>query len=334
MALPSALRILLTGGAGFVGAHFVEHLIKHTDWHIVVFDRLTYAGDLNRLREIHAFTHPHLTVLTADFNQPIVGNLIEEIGPVDYIWHLGAETHVDNSIRDPHLFVHSNVLGTLHLLNFARHCPSLKAFYYFSTDEVFGPAPPGHAFSEDDRHAPGNPYAATKSAAEALVHAYRNTYGLPAVITRSMNIFGERQHHEKYIPLCVRKLLLGETVYIHASPDRHTSGSRFYIHARNVAAAYIHLIEHGDIGEDYHIVGECELSNLSLAHTIAEFMDRPLHYELVDFHSSRPGHDLRYALDGQKLARLGWCPPKTFSASLEQTVRWMTTHPRWLGLTP
>jgi dTDP-glucose 4,6-dehydratase len=323
------MNILITGGAGFIGHHFVEHLVKHTDARIVVLDRLTYASTWDRLRDVQCFTADRVTCLAGDFAQPINGGLASEIGPVDTILHLGAETHVDLSITDPLRFIRANVLGTHHVLSFAASAGA--RLFYFGTDEVFGPAPGMTAYKEDDRHRPTNPYAATKSAGEMLVRAYGNTFGVSYVITRCMNVFGERQHPEKFIPLVIRKVLRGETVTIHADPSRTRAGSRFYIHARNVAAAYLHLMHlNGTDGQDFHIVGEREVDNLTLAKMIAEMIGKPLRYELVDFHSSRPGHDLRYGLDGSKLAAVGWTPPVSFEQSLERTVKWFIDNKRWL----
>lgn len=330
------MRILITGGAGFVGHHFVEHFLKNTNADIIVFDKLNYAAlGFDRLRDIEAFDAKRVTVLTADFCYPFTVGVRQEIGEVDYILHLGAESHVDNSIENPEPFVHSNVLGTMHVLDFALTLPRLKCFFYFSTDEVFGPAPVGTDYKEEDRHNPTNPYSATKSGGEMLVKCYRNSYGLPAIITRSMNIFGERQHPEKFIPKAINAVLNGSTLTIHSNSAKTKAGSRFYIHARNVADAYGFLmskLEAGDslTGEDFHITGEREVDNLEMAQFIAKVIGKPLKYEMVDFHSSRPGHDLRYSLDGTKIFSLGWKMPKTFEDSLEKTIRWFLEHDRWL----
>lgn len=326
-------RILVTGGAGFVGHHLCEHLLKNTDHDLIVLDRLTYASNWDRLRDVKVFDERRVKCLAADFTKPINGGLEDEIGHIDVIMHLGAETHVDNSITNPLSFIEANVIGTHWILDFAKRKGA--HLMYFGTDEVFGPAPAGVAYKEDDRHAPGNPYAASKSAGEMLMMSYGNTFQIPYTITRCMNIFGERQHPEKFIPLVLQKVLAGDVVTIHSDPTRTQAGSRFYIHARNVAAAYLHLLEnhikYGKTGEVYHIVGEREVDNLTLAKMIADIVGKPLNYEMVDFHSSRPGHDLRYALDGTKLAKAGWTPPMMFEVSLEKTVKWFMANPRWLG---
>lgn len=330
------MKILLTGGAGFIGHHFTEHLLKSTDWKIFILDRLSYASNgLERLRDINVFDEKRVFVFTADFTKPIEEGLQQEIGQVDYIVHMGAETHVDNSILDPRKFVYANVVGTLEVLEFARRQKNLKKFIYFSTDEVFGPAPEGVAYKEWDRYNSGNPYAATKAGGEELCLAYANTYKLPIIITHTMNVFGERQHPEKFIPKVVQKVRAGETVTIHANKEKTKAGSRFWIHARNVSAAMIFLLnnetKHGD---KYNIVGEKEVDNLTLARLIAKILGTELTYEMVDFHSSRPGHDLRYALDGEKMRGMGWEIPRSFESSLESTIRWMISpeHKRWLHL--
>lgn len=320
------MRILVTGGCGFVGHHFIEHLIKNTDWQIVVLDSLTYASSgFDRLRDIEVFDDKRVEVLSSDFTKPFPIGLRNEIGDVDYIVHMGAETHVDNSIKDPEPFVMSNVVGTMRVLEFAKRLNNLKLFVYFSTDEVFGPAPKGVFYKEWDRYDSSNPYAATKAGGEELVLAYANTYNLPVLITHTMNVFGERQHPEKFIPLCINKISSERVVSIHASQDKKHSGSRCWIHARDVASALLFCIKNCNINisrrDKINIVGE-EKSNLDIAKFIARELNKTLNYAMVDFHSSRPGHDLRYALDGTKLRDLGFKYPKGLEESLRKTIKW------------
>lgn len=325
--------VMVTGGCGFVGHHIVEHLLKNTDWRIVVVDKLTYASSgFDRLRDIEAFDDSRVTVLTADIGSEMCVGVCKEAGDVNYVLHLAAESHVDNSIENPEPFVRSNVLGTMHLLNYARHLDSLERFVYFSTDEVFGPAPPGIQYKEWDRYKSSNPYAATKAGGEELAIAYANTYKLPIIVTHCMNIFGERQHPEKFIPMVIKKVLTGDTVTIHADPTCTRAGTRYYIHARNVADAIMFLLSNSSPGEKYNIVGENEVSNLDMANTIAGLLGKSLHYEMVNFHESRPGHDLRYALDGSKMQSMGWTLPKSFEDSLAKAVQWYVDNPRWLEL--
>jgi len=323
--------VLITGGAGFIGHHLVEHILRNTDWEIVTLDRLDCSGNLGRLPEIRDWDKHRSRVrfVWHDLKAPISHQIAHQIGPVNIILHLAAGTHVDRSIEDPTLFVMDNVLGTVNLLEYARRLP-LQRFLYFSTDEVFGPAPEATAYKEWARYNSGNPYAATKAGAEELCVAYANTYRVPVLITHCMNVFGERQHPEKWIPKLIRAVRDGTTVKIHADPTKTKPGSRFYIHARNVAAAVLFVLEHGEPGDKYNIVGEREVDNLELAELVAKHVGRKLSYELVDFHSSRPGHDLRYALDGSKLAAMGWKLPVAFEKSLERVVTWTLEHPRWL----
>lgn len=330
------MRVLVTGGCGFIGSHVCEHLLRNTDWQLVLLDRLTYASNgFQRIRENGVYQSRRTTLFSHDCSQPIPKGLAEEIGQFDYILHLAAETHVDNSIENPRPFVIANVMGTLEMLEFARTQRSLKRFVYFSTDEVFGPAKEGIFFKEWDRYNSTNPYSAAKAGGEELCLAWANTYGVPVVISHCMNVFGERQHVEKFIPGTVRKILRGETVTIHSDPTLTQSGTRFYIHARNVAAAVLHILNHTSaVREKYNIVGEREVSNLELALLIAGILGKDLQYKMVDFHSSRPGHDLRYALDGKKLETLGWKPPVGFEASLSKTIKWYLSNPKWLGDIP
>jgi len=333
MSIPE--KILVTGGCGFIGHHFIEHLIKNTNLDIVVLDSLTYASNgFDRLRDISVFDDKRIQVLSADFTKPIKEGLAQEIGEIDYIVHMGAETHVDNSIIDPEPFVMANVVGTMHILNLARELKFLKKTVYFSTDEVFGPAPKGVYYKEWDRYNSTNPYSATKAGGEELCLAYANTYKIPVLVTHAMNVYGERQHAEKYIPKVIKACLTGETLYIHSDETKTVPGSRHWIHARNVSDAVLFLLKNSENREKYNIVGEVELNNLDLASTIARIMQMPLNYELVDFHSSRPGHDLRYALDGSKMRDLGWKVPVNFESSLRNTVNWCLRdeNMKWLGL--
>ena len=326
------MKVIITGGCGFIGHHFVEHIYKNTDWEIIILDKLSYASNgFERLRDTDTLNNSRVKVFTNDLINPLPEGIIKEIGlNVDYIVHMAAETHVDNSIKDPKLFIDNNIYSTLNMLEYAKKLPNLKMFFYFSTDEVFGPALGDTLFKEWDRHKPTNPYSASKSAAEQICISYENTYKIPLMIVNVMNAFGERQHVEKFIPLCVKKLLNNEKIYIHSYPDKKTSGTRFYIHARNIAEAVLFLIKNGTIGEKYNISGEREVSNLEMAQMIAKFMHKELDYELIDFHSSRPGHDLRYGLDGTKLFEMGFKLPINFEESLRKTVEWTLENQKWL----
>ena len=323
-----------------MGTIFSEAILKETDWEIVGLDCLTYAGNLNRLSDIDIWEKEKHRVkfVWHDFRAELNEEIRNEIGEVDYILHLGAESHVDRSIENPRPFVMSNVVGTMNMLEYAKTLLNLKKFLYFSTDEVFGPAVNVNHFAEEGRHAPGNPYSAAKAGAEDLCLAYANTYGLPIVITNTMNIFGQRQHSEKFIPIVIRRTLNGEMVQIHATPDLSKVGSRFYLHARNAWKAIRFVLEETDeflkVKEPtrgrFNIVGDREIDNLTLAQFIANVIGKPLKYEKIDFHGSRPGHDIRYGLCGEKLAKLGFKYPQTFEESLTKTIKWTLEHPKWL----
>jgi len=326
------MKILITGGCGFIGHHFVDHIIKTTNHEVVVIDKLSYASmGLARLKDPGLLFHPRVRVFTADFTNSFPTGLRKEIGEdVNMIVHMGAESHVDNSIKDPRNCFKNNIDGTIEMLEYARTLPDLKLFFYFSTDEVFGPALGDVAYKEWDRHRPTNPYSASKSAAENVCIAYENTYQIPLMIVNVMNAFGERQHVEKFIPNTIRKVLNDQTVLVHSYPDKKKAGSRFYIHARNIAAAVVFLMENGEIGEKYNIAGECEVDNLELAQMIANYVGKSLKYKMVDFHGSRPGHDLRYGLCGEKMKKMGWEIPIEFEKSLKKTIEWTLRNQNWL----
>ena len=330
-------RILVTGGAGFIGARIIEELLQRTDAHIVSLDRLDTSGTLERLAHLAKEHGDRLTVVFHDLKAELNDRVRAKIGNITHIYHLAAGSHVDRSIEYPMEFVFDNVVGTGNLLNFARlHCKDLKWFLYFSTDEVFGPAPDGVAYKEWDRYNSGNPYSAAKAGAEELCLAFANTYRMPINITHTMNVFGVRQHPEKYIPICIRRTLKGEKITIHANKDCTKAGSRFYISVDDVADAMLFLLakhENGELknGDKFNVVGSEEIDNLALAQRIADIQGKELIYEMVDFHSSRPGHDLRYALCGEKMKAMGW-QPKPLTDRLRETVEWYASAENSLWL--
>lgn len=323
-------RILITGGAGFIAHHIVEHFIKNTDDVLISLDRLDTSGNPNRLAQVvpTELFGKRFKSLYWDLRSPLSQQMIEWIGPVDWVLHLAAATHVDRSIEDPMSFVMDNVVGTTNILEFAK--VSGAKFLYFSTDEVFGPAPNGIKYTEWDRYNSGNPYAASKAGAEEMCLAFANTYKMPLIISHTMNVIGERQNPEKYVPMTIKKILKGDTVLIHSDPTKTKPGTRYYIHARNVAAAILFLMSNAQLGDKYNIVGEKEIDNLELAQKIAVIIGKELKYELINFHESRPGHDLHYRLDGKKMYDMGWRLPVTFEKSLQNTVKWTLEHGEWL----
>jgi dTDP-glucose 4,6-dehydratase len=329
-------RFLVTGGCGFIGHHMVEYLLQNDDCDIVILDRLDVSGNLNRLTELPIWQKEkdRVSFVWHDMKAELHNNevLTSMIGKVNTILHIGASSHVDRSIEDPLSFVMDNVVGTCNMLNYARRQDNLNNFVYFSTDEVFGPAPEGVNYKENDRYNSGNPYAASKAGGEELCVSFENTYKMPIMISHCMNVFGERQHPEKYIPICIKNSYTGAKTYIHSNKTLTQAGSRFYIHAKNVCSAVDFLLKNGKSGEKYNIVGEKEVDNLTLAKMISKFVGKELNYELVDFHSSRPGHDLRYGLDGSKMAELGWVPKNNLEQSIENLVVWSLDNKKWIGL--
>ena len=327
-------RILISGGAGFIGHHFIEKFLTETNCEIVSLDRLDFSGNLNRLGNLldaNPEWKKRLHVIWHDLKAPINKMVATQIGHIDYVFHLAGGSHVDRSIEYPMEFVMDNVVGTANMLDYARLYlnESLKMFLYFSTDEVFGPAPEGVFYKEDDRYRSGNPYSASKAGAEELCMAYENTYKMPIIVTHTMNVFGNRQHPEKFIPLIIQKVRDGEQLTIHANKTCTKAGSRHYIHATDVADAVLFLMENHKAGEKYNIVGKEETDNLELAKVIANIMDKPLRYKMVDFHSSRPGHDLRYALCGKKMRDMGWEPKRSLRDRIKEVVVWISENPEW-----
>ena len=327
--------VLVTGGAGFIGHQLIYRILKNTDFNVVTLDRLDTSGNLNRLQEIlrnNPSWKKRFKFIFHDLKAGLNDTVRNQIGYISHIVHLAAGSHVDRSIEDPMSFVMDNVVGTTNLLLYANTLPKeqLKLFINFSTDEVFGPAPENIAYKEWDRYNSGNPYSASKAGAEEMCLAFHNTYGLPIVTSHTMNVFGIRQHSEKFIPLLIKNIRDGKKVTIHSNAEKTKAGSRFYINTDDVADAVLFLFEKGVPGEKYNIVGERELDNLELATIVAEIMNKELIYEMVDFHSSRPGHDLRYALDGEKMKSMGWTPKVSVKDRLKQVVEWTLDNEHWL----
>ena len=335
-------RVLVTGGAGFIAHHLVSQILKTTDWEIVTLDRLDFSGNLNRLHDIlQDFSEKdksRVKIVFHDLKAAINPLIAADIGKVDYILHLAAGSHVDRSIEYPLEFVMDNVVATCNILDFARNLDHLERFVYFSTDEVFGPAPDGIKYNENDRYNSTNPYSASKAGGEELAVAFENTYKLPVYITHTMNVFGQRQHPEKYIPMCIRKIRDGETITIHSDPTKTIPGSRHYIHAEDVSDALLFLLNQPTISEKnwgdakcpkFNIVGAEELNNLELAQIIADAQGKELKYRMIDFHSARPGHDLRYALSGEKMKKMGWVP-QNIRSRIAEVVSWTLTNERWI----
>lgn len=329
---------LITGMGGFAGSHILEHFLLNTDWNIIGIDSWRHKGTPERIEEVLK-TNPEwrerVTVITHDLIAPIPERTQTRIGHLDYIINCASDSHVDRSIEDPAPFILNNVNVALNMLEFARKCKP-KAFIQISTDEVYGPAPDGVNHPEWSAILPSNPYAGSKAAQEAIAVSYWRTYGVPVIITNTMNMFGEMQDSEKYLAKTIRCLARGETLTIHGKVGE--IGSRYYLHSRNHADALLFLLRNtvpsmfpvAQRPDRYNVVGEQELDNLTVAQMMNEMMGTELKFALVDFHSTRPGHDPRYALDGEKIKALGWKAPLPLKESLQRYIDWTLAHPLWL----
>lgn len=326
------MHILLTGISGFVCSHLLEHILINTDWRITGIYRNARTGDLNRIEEIknrYPDFDTRVKMVRHDLLDPLV-SIHKHIGKVDYIAHLAANSSVEYSIDNPIEVFHTNAMSTANMLEYTRkYQPELKKFIYYSTDEVQGPCT-GRPYTEDDRLRPSNPYSAGKAAGEMIAHAYMVTHGLPVLVTRTMNVFGERQDPEKLIPKTIGRFLAGKPMLIHGEPK--DVGIRHWLHARNAADATLFLLKH-DIVQDYvNIVGTTQKNTLEVTNLIAKIMNHEPEYVFQSYDQVRQGHDKRYAMSGKKLKKLGWRPPLGFKESLKKTVEWTLNHPQWVQL--
>lgn len=331
-------RILLTGASGFFGSHLLRHLLVNTNWEFVCPCSWTHKGTPERIElSLLGMDKSRVTVITHDLVSPFTDYTKARFGKIDYILNIAANSHVNRSIDFPGEFVVNNTLLAYNLLELAREIKP-KLFLQFSTDEVYGAAPSGINHKEWSPIVPSNPYSASKACQEAIAISYWRTYNVPVIITNTMNLFGETQDPEKYIAQLISKLYKEETITVHGSEK--LIGSRFYLHARNAASAVLHIISNttpslyneGEtpLPDRYNIVGDVEIDNLQMAKIIANIMQKELKYTLVEFHKGRPGHDARYALDGEKLRKTGWESPMSFEDSIKNYVAWTLKNPEWL----
>jgi dTDP-glucose 4,6-dehydratase len=312
------MKLLVTGGAGFIGSHFIRHLIRqHPDDHIINLDKLTYAGNLDNLRDVEG--HPHYRFVQGDICNPsTVMPLAEE---ASVIVNFAAETHVDRSILEPGSFIQTDVYGTYVLLEAARRFKHQR-FIQISTDEVYGSIETG-AFTEDSPLHPNSPYAASKSAGDLLVQSYVRTYGVPAVITRSSNNFGPFQYPEKMIPLFITNAIENKPLPLYGDG----LNVRDWIYVEENCAAIDLVLRRGEPGQVYNIGGGNERTNAEITRSILTELGRP--DRLIQFVKDRPAHDRRYALDGRKVAALGFTPTRAFQEALLTTIRWYKDNPAW-----
>ncbi|TFI59901.1 dTDP-glucose 4,6-dehydratase [Sphingomonas parva] len=331
--------ILVTGGAGFIGSAVCRHLVKTGAYRVINLDRLTYAGNLDSLREIES--DPNYRFVQGDIgDRDLVLGLLEA-EKVTGIMHLAAESHVDRSIDGPAAFIETNVVGTFQLLDAAlKYWSGLGderrkrfRFHHISTDEVFGDLPfDGGLFTEETPYAPSSPYSASKAASDHLVRAWHHTYGLPVVLSNCSNNYGPYHFPEKLIPLVILNGLEGKSLPVYGAG----ANVRDWLFVEDHARALELVLTRGEVGESYNIGGREERTNLSVVETICDLLDAraPLpsgpRRELIRFVTDRPGHDRRYAIDASKIEReLGWRPAETFDSGLAKTVDWYLANEWW-----
>ncbi len=334
-------KCLITGIGGFIGSHCAAHLLINTDWDIVGIDSWRHKGISERISDsIHyQQNRDRVKIFTHDLMAPISNILFNKIGKIDYIINFASQSHVERSIIDPVPFIQNNINIVLNMLEYARISKPEK-FIQIGTDESYGPTDENSSHPEWDTILPSNPYSASKASQEAIAISYWRTFGVPIILTNTMNNFAEYQDPEKFIPMVIKKVLSGEKITIHADSTKTKSGSRYWIHARNHADALLFILNKiqpplypiSNKPERFNIVGEHRISNIDIALMIADIIGKPLNYELEDAHKDRPGHDLHYGLDGGKLSSHGYEFPKDFMESLKKTIKWSIDNPQWLNI--
>lgn len=333
------MRILVTGGAGFIGSAVARRIIESSDHHVLVFDKLTYAGNLSCLSAIAK--HPRYTFQKNDVcDERAVSAALSDFQP-DIVMHLAAESHVDRSIDGPAEFIRTNIFGTYVLLQATlEHWRTLQSakrdrfrFHHISTDEVFGSLGETGVFSETSPYAPNSPYAASKAGSDHLVRAWHHTYGLPTILTNCSNNYGPYHFPEKLIPLTIINALEGRPLPVYGRGDN----IRDWLFVEDHAEALLLAAFNGKVGASYNIGGAHERRNIEVVQAICDIMDElaPLdagrsHRELITFVADRPGHDQRYAIDASKIGEeLGWRPKHDFESGLRKTVAWYLAHRNW-----
>ncbi len=328
--------LLITGGAGFIGSHVVRLFAnRYPDYTILNLDALTYAGNLENLADVE--TLPNYTFIKGDITDADFIDKLFQTHGIDGVIHLAAESHVDRSIENPMAFINTNVVGTVNLLNAARHAwkdnMADKRFYHISTDEVYGSLDDGGYFLETTPYDPQSPYSASKASSDHFVRTYQNTYGLPVVISNCSNNYGPYQFPEKLIPLCIHNIEHSKPLPIYGKGEN----IRDWLYVEDHAKAIDVIYHQGKLGDTYNIGGFNEWKNIDIVHLLCEIMDRKLHREkggsakLITFVKDRAGHDMRYAIDASKLSQeLNWKPSLQFEEGIEKTVDWYLANTDWM----
>jgi dTDP-glucose 4,6-dehydratase len=314
--------MLITGGAGFIGSNFIHYVMDHhPDYRIINVDKLTYAGNLENLKDIEA--NPNYTFVKADICNVNAINGVFSSYAIDYIINFAAESHVDRSIEDPSIFLKTNILGTQVLLDAARKY-GVKKFVQISTDEVYGSLGPTGYFTEDTPLSPNSPYSASKASADMLVMAYYRTYGLPVNITRCSNNYGPYQFPEKLIPLFVTNALSDKELPLYGDGKN----IRDWIYVEDHCSAVDLVLHKGVEGEVYNIGGHSEKANIEITELILDYLGKP--HTLIKYVKDRLGHDRRYAIDCSKIEKeLGWKPAYSFEDGMKKTIRWYIDNQPW-----
>ena len=314
------MTMLVTGGAGFIGSNFIRHMLtEHPDTRIVNLDALTYAGNLENLRDVA--DNPNYTFVRGDICDPDTVAAVFRDHPIDTIVHFAAESHVDRSISDGAAFVRTNVLGTFTLLDCARK-HGARRFIHISTDEVYGSTREG-SFAETDTLNPSSPYSSSKAASDLLARSFFITHGLPVIVTRCTNNYGPYQFPEKLIPFFTTNLLQGKKVPVYGT-GRNV---RDWLYVIDHCRAIDFILQHGEPGEIYNIGGGAERTNLDITRKILELLGED--ESMIEYVPDRKGHDFRYSLDFGKLRKLGWKPAYRFDDALEATVEWYVENEWW-----
>ncbi|MCZ8512544.1 dTDP-glucose 4,6-dehydratase [Paenibacillus filicis] len=315
------MRLLVTGGAGFIGSNFIHHMISsYSDYEIINLDALTYAGNLENLTSIQ--DNPKYTFIKGDITDRKLVDTIFQMSP-DYVIHFAAESHVDRSILDPGIFVQTNVTGTQVLLEAARKY-NIKKFVHVSTDEVYGTLGETGLFSENTPLSPNSPYSASKAGADMLVRAYHETYGINVNITRCSNNYGPYQFPEKLIPLMIANAFEEKPLPVYGDG----LNVRDWLHVEDHCRAIDLVLHAGRSGEIYNVGGKNERTNLQIVKAILQELNKP--ESLISFVQDRPGHDRRYAIDAQKITtELSWRPQFTFESGIRSTINWYLNHKDW-----